>query len=172
MAWNHINDKLLTPERRLQLRLQSTTHGMKYHLLYSVYQNMVGRCHVPGSHNYERYGARGISVCSAWRDDPSIFFKWATTSGYTKGLKLDRRDNDGNYSPDNCRWVTAKISARNRRSTKLDLPGAAVVKALALRGVPQKLIGALYGIKFGAVSDIKRGVNWPDADTLFVVESK
>ena len=68
--------------------------------------------------DYERYGGRGISVCAEWHKAEN-FIKWALENGYKKWLQIDRIDNNGNYCPDNCRWVTAKQNSRNRRNTVL-----------------------------------------------------
>lgn len=140
-------------------------HRMKKHKLYPVYHNMITRCYVNKSWNkhWKSYGARGIKVCDEWRNHPKSFFEWAIASGWKSGDYLDRENNHGDYTPDNCRWVTPVVSARNRRSTKLTLPDAAVIYDLARKGVPQILIGALYGVTFQTVSNVKRGVCWPDA---------
>jgi hypothetical protein len=175
MSWDHINKNLTSKQkaaRTLQLRRQAVKHGWKYHVFYRVYQAMISRCYRKWCHNYPKYGARGIKVCDEWKKDPAKFCEWAQGSGYQKGLFLDRIDNDGSYSPENCRWATPKQSARNRRSTKLKMPDAAVIYDLAHKGVPQLLIGALYGITFQAVSDIKRGRNWPDAKDYVWTESR
>jgi len=147
------------------------THGMKSHKLYAVYQNMIARCYIDRPWNADHfrcYGARGIKVCDAWKNNSASFFEWALASGYRAGLHLDRRDNDGNYTPDNCRWVSTKVSARNKQKPAivLTLSDAAVIKDLALRGIPQKLIGALYGVHHATVSSIKLGINWKDANSL------
>jgi hypothetical protein len=78
---------------------------------------MIDRCHNPKSGNYKRYGARGISVCNSWRH---LFVNFIQDMGVpTDSSKsyIDRIDNDGNYEPGNCRWVTAKESMRNRSNT-------------------------------------------------------
>ena len=84
--------------------------------LYSVWSTMIHRCEDPKREKYKDYGKRGISVCEEWHD-PNAFMDWAFENGYSDGLQLDRVNNDGNYCPDNCRWVTPKNNSRNRRNT-------------------------------------------------------
>lgn len=84
--------------------------------LYNVWTTMLHRCNDPKRKKYKDYGGRGISVCPEW-NDPNVFIDWAEQNGYEPGLQLDRIDNNGNYSPDNCRWLTPKENSRNRRNT-------------------------------------------------------
>lgn len=86
--------------------------------LYSVWVSMIHRCENPQRKKYKDYGARGIAVCKEWHE-PNAFMDWAEDNGYAEGLQLDRINNDGNYEPTNCRWVTPKENSRNRRNTKL-----------------------------------------------------
>ena len=95
---------------------RKTTHGMHTHGLYSVWCGMRDRCNRKTCRNYKNYGARGISVCAEW-DDAGAFIKWGEANGWQPGLQIDRIDNDGNYSPDNCRFVTPAVSTNNRRCT-------------------------------------------------------
>lgn len=82
-----------------------------------VYYDMIKRCHKPEDKHYDRYGARGITVCDEWRKDCKVFYKWAKDNGYKAGLQLDRIDNGGNYEPNNCRWVSARENSLNKRNT-------------------------------------------------------
>lgn len=92
-------------------------HGAKRTRLYSVWSEMKGRCYRETNPRFADYGGRGISVCSEWHDF-TAFQSWASSSGYGPGLTIDRRDNDGDYSPENCRWVTNAVQASNKRNSR------------------------------------------------------
>ena len=72
--------------------------------LYSVWTTMMHRCYDEKRIKYRDYGGRGIKVCKEWHN-PNSFISWAEAHGWSEGLQLDRKDNDGNYSPENCRFV-------------------------------------------------------------------
>ncbi len=91
-----------------------TTHGMSKTSLYNAWNSMKRRCYCVTDHNFKRYGERGIIVCDEWKNSFENFKNWALSNGYKKGLSLDRIDNDGNYSPNNCRWVTTRVQNNNR----------------------------------------------------------
>ncbi len=69
---------------------------------------MKNRCGQPESKYYKRYGARGVKVCGDWKDDFVKFRDWALLNGYINNLTIDRKDNDGNYEPGNCQWITRR----------------------------------------------------------------
>lgn len=76
---------------------------------------MMSRCYNPHRKKYKTYGERGIKVCKEWHDIRK-FANWCKTSGYKKELQLDRINNNGDYCPENCRWVTPAQNSRNRRT--------------------------------------------------------
>jgi len=93
-----------------------TTHGLYKHKLYAIWTAMKQRCTNPDNKYYPNYGGRGITVCNEWVDDPEIFISWGIGNGWRNGLQLDRKDNDGPYSPDNCRFITQERNLRNSRT--------------------------------------------------------
>jgi len=94
------------------------THGMTQSPLFVAWQNMRKRCYNPKSQRYKTYGARGITVCDEWNNSSTTFLKWATENGWKPGLEIDRIDLNGNYCPENCRFIPHAEQARNRTTTR------------------------------------------------------
>ena len=82
-------------------------------VLYGVWCAMKERCSNPRNKSYKNYGGRGIKVCEDWKNNYLSFYKWAVENGYELGLTIDRKNNNGCYCPDNCRWVTSAQQNRN-----------------------------------------------------------
>jgi len=79
-----------------------------------ILKGMIQRCHNQNSTSYGKYGAKGISVCSEWKNNRMSFYKWSVENGYAKGLTIDRIDSSKGYSPENCRWITLSENNKNR----------------------------------------------------------
>lgn len=98
--------------------IDHTIHNLSNHRIYKIWENMKSRCYRKTTINYERYGGRGIKVCNEWQQfEP--FNDWAIKNGYKEDLTLDRIDVNGNYEPDNCRWLSVKEQNRNTRTNRL-----------------------------------------------------
>jgi len=105
-----------------EIRGQSNKkHNMSESRLYACWLDMKHRCYLKTRSKYKNYGGRGISVCDEWTDKEngsSNFINWALNNGYKDNLTLDRIDVNGNYCPENCRWVTWFEQARNKTTTR------------------------------------------------------
>lgn len=84
---------------------------------YSPWQNMLNRCRNPDTPGYDRYGGRGITVCSQWRTFAAFLADMGSRP--SPEHSIDRIDNDGNYEPGNCRWATPEQQQRNRANNRL-----------------------------------------------------
>lgn len=93
------------------------TTGQSHSKLACIWYHMRSRCNNPNDTNYHRYGARGIMVCKEWEEDFLVFKAWADSTGYQDGLTIDRIDPNGNYCPENCRWLTLSAQQNNKRTT-------------------------------------------------------
>lgn len=95
----------------------SFKHGGAHDRLNRVWRGMRERCSNENRAEYHNYGGRGIHVVSEW-DSYEVFRDWSLTHGYASDLDIDRINNNGPYSPDNCRWVTRKQNLRNTRTNR------------------------------------------------------
>ena len=96
---------------------RNTTHGKSKTPAYSRWLAMIGRCTNTEYPNYKRWGGRGITVCDEWMYSFEAFEKWFLLQHFEKGYELDRKDNDGNYCPENCRLIPKFKNARNRKDS-------------------------------------------------------
>lgn len=141
--------------KALQMRkIKYKNHNYR---MYHVWYGMLERCKNQKNTFYHRYGGRGITVCNEWKDFDN-FANWALQNGYDDALSLDRIDNDGNYSPSNCRWVTKKQQHNNTSTNRFE----------TIDGVTKTIAewADEYGIRYGLLRRrLDRGMSIKDALT-------
>jgi hypothetical protein len=118
-------------------------HGMRHTRIYNIWRAMRQRCSNPKCINYKNYGGKGVQVCTEW-EDFQTFYDWAMLNGYAEYLTIDRVDVNGNYEPSNCRWVSYKVQANNKRNSKF----------LELNGVSHTIA------EWGDITGIPKGTIW------------
>ena len=128
---------------------------------YMVWTGMKQRCNNPNSRSYPGYGGRGIKVCEEWQKF-SGFMQWTEFPKYERGLQIDRIDNDGDYSPDNCRWVAPSVNARNRGYCKVTHGDVRAIRMLAWSGVGHSDIAKIFGVSKSEISHVMTFRIWGD----------
>lgn len=98
--------------RKCLVKIARSTNIRK-HRLYKLHDNIKSRCYNKHSPAYEYYGGKGVTMCDSWREDYTNFYNWALSNGYDGTFSLDRIDFQGDYTPENCRWVPPTIQAQN-----------------------------------------------------------
>lgn len=146
-------------------RLRSTTHG---HLVgrrmspeYQTWRGMIERCTNPKAKHWSSYGGRGITVCLEWRDFQTFLADMGERP--SKAHTIDRKDNNGNYEPSNCRWATdAEQRANRNNSVRVDVEGRSmtIADASAQTGIPEQTIYSRAKI-----------LNWPATDVTSPVKA-
>lgn len=96
-----------------------TTHGLHKHPLYGIWQAMIQRCTNPNAKNFHRYGGRGISVAQRWLGEDGFPMFLRDMGERPAGMTLERKDNNGNYEPENCKWASRRDQYRNRSTNNL-----------------------------------------------------
>lgn len=139
-------------------------HGLRKHPLYNVWWNMKTRCYRKNYKQYKDWGGRGIRVCEKWINNFVSFYNWAIKNGHAKGLVIDRIDNNGNYEPSNCRFVTRAISGQNKRNilTWDEVREIRNIKLLFGDSISSREIGDAFGISTSEVWNITRNKNWKE----------
>lgn len=98
-------------------RTRFKKHGACRTPIYAVWSGMIQRCENHKNKKFDRYGGRGIFVCKEWRESFDVFFR--DMGNPPNGCSLDRIDNDGPYSPSNCRWANHKTQSRNKGNNRI-----------------------------------------------------
>jgi|SRR3972149_3754043 len=139
-------------------------HGFTKIKLYSVWTDMKTRCLNTKRKSYKDWGGRGITICPEWTDKLNGFIKfrdWSLNNGYTEGLQI-HRENDGNYEPYNCEWVTNTENARHRRGQKIkNIEMANEIRELEKIGNhTRKELAEKYGVSQMQISNIINNKKW------------
>lgn len=145
------------------VKTKNTKHGKTHTKLYKILDSMKARCYNKNNKQYHNYGLRGICVCDEWLNDFQAFYNWSIVNGYKDSLTIDRINNDGNYEPNNCRWVDMKQQARNKRNNR----------NYTIDGITHCLMDwcKIYSIKYSMVNKrIHRG--WSIEQALELEERK
>ena len=139
-------------------------HDLSNTRLYSIYYAVISRCLNPKNISYKNYGGRGIKVCPEWlyKKEGFINFKnWALNNGYADDLTIDRIDNNGNYEPLNCRWVTNIENQRKKRNVILSIEKANEIRELyKTDNYLQKELAKKFNIDKSVISDIVNNKIW------------
>lgn len=141
---------LLSEKSKDRMQAMVTKHGGRGTNLYRVWCGIKERCLNENNKSYHNYGGRGITICDQWKDDFVAFRDWAMENGYKEGLEIDRKDNDGPYSPENCRWTTPVENCQNKRGvvpvvitdtrTGIEATVRTIAEASRMTGVSQNTI--------------------------------
>lgn len=144
-----------------------TTHGEtregRWTPEYMAWSGMINRCYVESSGPYSRYGGRGITVCDRWRFSLENFL---ADMGRKPSAhhSLDRRGNNGDYTPDNCHWTTQDFQNQNRRASsrsgRLEAHEPTQIRWLHTEGVSYKELALFFEISRGMVSMIVNRKTW------------
>lgn len=85
----------------------------------NIFKGMKGRCYDKNDKSYKWYGEKGIKICDEWLNNPKLFEEWAFNNGYSDNLTIDRIDENKNYCPENCRWITLENNSKYKSTTSL-----------------------------------------------------
>ena len=150
----------------LQMRDCGKTCPSKYKIqsepTYSLWKSIKQRCYNPNNQDYNSYGGRGIFISSEWIDNPLAFVNWAKSNGYKKGLQIDRVDNDGDYEPSNCRFVTNLVNSRNKRNSVLNPPLVRYIKRMLRIGMRQIDLANELNVSRNLIYTVASRQTWSD----------
>lgn len=138
-------------------------HGKHKLPEYSVWKGMKSRCSNSNMPCYPKYGGRGINVCEEWKKSFSVFYKDMGPRP-TSTHQIDRINNDGNYEPGNCEWVTPLNNNRKRDFSRLDLQKANKIRLLYKAGnISQQQLSNMFGVTKTNIRNIIHNRIWKNA---------
>jgi hypothetical protein len=147
--------------RRSKTHRRNLRHGMSRTRVWHTWNSMLDRCNNPSNSRYRGYGGRGITICPEWHQFER-FADWAYANGYTNTLTIDRIDNDGNYEPRNCRFITKSENSRWTRNTKLDPKKVREIRKLSRKGMSTRELGSMMGVCGTTILAVLKGLTRKD----------
>ena len=155
-----IRKKELYGKNKEKIKERWMNKKKKYNGLYGIWRDMKNRCFNPNGKAFNRYGGRGITVCKEWQNSFQAFYEWAKDK-HRKRYQIDRRNNDGNYCPENCRFITQIENIRNCSATKLNVKKVKEIKILLKENKLTHLeIGKMFGVRDTAITKINTRKTW------------
>ena len=119
---------------------------------YNIWRGMKNRCKNPACVSFHRYGGRGIKVCDDWYDYENFLKDMGPAPD---GLEIDRKDNDGDYCPENCHWTTPAVNKKNKQPFKLSDRQVKEIRKRIRDGEIQSALSREYGVSKALISRIK-----------------
>lgn len=138
-----------------KLLIRNISHGLTGHPLHNLWFKIKERCENVNCKSYSNYGGRGIMVCERWKLFQNFYDDMIT--GYAKGLEIDRINNNGNYEPSNCRWVSHRINTQNTRKTKLSTE---IVEEIRNSTLPAPFFAKKYNTSRSVINNARKGKTW------------
>ncbi len=134
--------------------------GYKDTKLYKVWSGIRSRCRNKNNQRYKHYGGRGIAFCEEWQKyEP--FRDWALLNGYKEYLSIDRRNNDGNYTPENCRFITLTDNNRNKKNNVLSIKKAEKIRSIYAEGEhSQRELAKMFGVHQWRIWKVLKNEIW------------
>lgn len=134
---------------------------------YSSWECMKARCFNPKNKKYHRYGGRGVTVCKEWKNDFQQFLKDMGSKPFP-GAHIDREENNGNYEPSNCHWVSLQVNNRNKENTKLDIHKARAIRSIYKENiVTSRALAKMFGVNKSTILAIVNNVKWKELTNVF-----
>jgi hypothetical protein len=146
---------------------RKTKHGHKVgyrktkktSVLYMRWCHVKERCYNPNNKSYDRYGAKGITVCDEWHDFEN-FQQWSLANGYQEHLEIDRKDSSLGYTPDNCMWVTKLVNGRNRSNSTMSMEKARLIRQDYQIGMVRKQLREKHQESKTVIDFVLSGHTW------------
>lgn len=157
---DHIRNKKILScgcYKKEKAKKDSTIHGLTGDPIHKLWLGMIARCKYT---YYKHYQNKGIKVCDEWTNNFISFYNWAVANGYKKGLSIDRINNNGNYEPNNCRFVTTKENNRNRSSTKINQDIANQIRHFKSKTITAKGTARIFNVSINIVENVWSNNSW------------